>query len=354
MRDNPLRLGYWGLRPLFLLWMISVWVTACSNTDPLPPTASPTTIAASTLIIRHAATLTPSPTPGLPLRSTTRLSPSPASSPTPLIYTVQPGDTLNTIAARFGIALSVLQTANPYLAETPLSPRQRIIIPDAVNDRDGLPFQRTPTPIALTLSTPDCYETPDQAILCLGQINNQSARNLQRVIVQIQLLQTDGHVLRTQDAVVEQRLIPVGGSAPYHALFPAEAYPLAERISAVASVLLRAEDHQPAGLPRAIQTLPVEGDLVAADDQRYLIRAQVRNPGPEPVEDVRVVATLRDSAGRIAGYRVLEAGSLEAGAAIALDVLISSQVHSEGLTHSIYAEALRVWEGEGNAQGPPE
>jgi hypothetical protein len=247
----------------------------------------------------------------------------------------------------------VLQTANPDLAVTPLSLRQRIIIPDAVNDRDGLPFQRTPTPIALALSTPDCYETPDQAILCLGQIHNQSAHALQRVIVQIQLLQHDGHVLRTQDSVVEQRLIPVGGSAPYHALFPAEAYPLAERISAVSSVLLRAEDDPLASEPRVIETLPVEGVLLMIDNLRYLIRAQVRNPGPEPVEDVRVVATLRDSAGRITGYRVLEAGSLHVGAAIDLDVLISSQVHGEGLTHSISAEAVRVGEDSENAHGPP-
>ena len=44
-------------------------------------------------------------------------------------YTIQPGDTLFSIATRFDISLGALQTANPGLDPTRLVPGQRICIP---------------------------------------------------------------------------------------------------------------------------------------------------------------------------------------------------------------------------------
>ncbi|MGQ9778870.1 MAG: LysM peptidoglycan-binding domain-containing protein [Bacillota bacterium] len=71
--------------------------------------------------------------PPAPSRPAEEGPPEAPSLPCGLVYTVQKGDTLRSIAERFELPLSCLLSANPHLAEaSPLAVGQRLVIPRRV------------------------------------------------------------------------------------------------------------------------------------------------------------------------------------------------------------------------------
>ena len=69
-----------------------------------------------------AQSLSPTPLP------TATPEPTPTPAPTPVTYIVQPGDTLNAIAARFGTTAQAIMTANGLTSDV-INPGQVLIIP---------------------------------------------------------------------------------------------------------------------------------------------------------------------------------------------------------------------------------
>jgi LysM repeat protein len=140
--------------------------TAPSTSEPASTVATAGTSQAATA----AATLTPEPTatstPTLaptatsapPTPTATRPAPTaaPATDGGRTTYRVQAGDTLSTIAARFGISWEALAAANNITARTVLQIGQELIIPLSGGAAPAVatPTRRpTPTPLAPT-STP--------------------------------------------------------------------------------------------------------------------------------------------------------------------------------------------------------
>jgi len=72
-------------------------------------------------------TATPQPAVLSPTLPAPRLSPSPA--PTPTVYVVQAGDTLGTIAQRFGVTVDVIMAANGITNPNLVSVGQSLVIP---------------------------------------------------------------------------------------------------------------------------------------------------------------------------------------------------------------------------------
>ena len=71
------------------------------------------------------------PTPLAPALSPTVRAPavSQTAAPTPTVYVVQPGDTLGTIAQRFGVTVDVIMAANGITNPNLLSAGQSLVIP---------------------------------------------------------------------------------------------------------------------------------------------------------------------------------------------------------------------------------
>ena len=130
-----------GARIAALLILVLPFAVACGNNDD-PPEPTPTPVETP------APAPTPSPTP-TPQPAT----PTPAPPPGTFAYTVQPGDTLFSIARRYSTTVEILQELNDIPDPTQLRAGAVIFIPE-------LPPTPTPTPPPPLTPTPAPTPTP--------------------------------------------------------------------------------------------------------------------------------------------------------------------------------------------------
>jgi len=113
---------------VFLLWFLLLRPEDPNTAEPAPtqsPVVTPTAIIddPNRAFRNVIATPTPNPTP----TATPVARPTP--TPTPFVYTVQAGDTLSGIAARFGLTVDELVQANRLVDPDSLQIGQQITIP---------------------------------------------------------------------------------------------------------------------------------------------------------------------------------------------------------------------------------
>jgi LysM repeat protein len=90
-----------------------------ARTSSPSPTPLATPVATATPVPTRSPTAIPSPRPA---------TPAPTPAPTARTYVVQEGDTLNGIAARFGVSIAALREANGLSGDL-ITIGQRLIIP---------------------------------------------------------------------------------------------------------------------------------------------------------------------------------------------------------------------------------
>lgn len=321
-------MGFWGWRR-FMAVFISVWVVGCSITYDAAPTLSPTQLPKVTLTAHVPVSPTSQFTPASSL-----ILPVVVTS-TPVVYTVQPGDTLLQIALRYGIDPALLQAVNGGMEPRSLQIGQQLTIPHPSFDAQGMPVLPTSTPLALTITPPNCYATPTDHILCLGQVTNPLPQAIERVTILVRLLRQDGSLLIESEAGIEQNMIPPGGSAPYRLLLKAD-----WRAYAGAAVLLRTADSAPEAAARAV-SLDIQQHERRMADGRYAISAVLHNSDSQPAQLYRVIVTLNDAQGQITGYRVLQLNrQLTSDESLPLEIMVMPQ--SASAQHTLYVEAERV------------
>lgn len=327
-------MGYWGWRPLIFALCISVLIVGCSITTDSAPTQSPTDLPRVTLTVRLPSSSTPITTPTRQIITTLQPSPTLEASSTPFIHVAQSGDTLLGIAIEYGVDLNALREANGNLDPRSLQIGQQLIIPDASSPISAAPA--TPTPLAMPLDLPTCYETPAMSLLCLGHVANTLDQPVERAVVTVQLFQDDGTVLLEKTANVEQTIIPAGHSAPYRVLFPSgwEGY------GGIVVVLRSATSAQKVD-ERFIAPV-IENERGALENGHYVVSATLRNADAQPAQALRVIVTLFGDNQQVVGYRVMQLDSaLPAGASLPIQIAVVPQVASEALSHTLYVEAWR-------------
>jgi murein DD-endopeptidase MepM/ murein hydrolase activator NlpD len=238
----------------------------------------------------------------------------PQTTPTPLIYTIQIGDTLLGISRRFGIPIDSLTEANGDLNPLALAIGSQMIIPSPAFDANGSPILPTSTPGALALRAPNCYPTSTDSILCLGQLTNNTFNPVERVVLSIGLLRRDGSLLGQVETGIAMRVIPGGQSAPYAILAQAD-----WRDYAGVTVSLRSADVA-IGLNLPIE-LTLENEHGALVNGTYRVSATLRNPHAQASYIRQVILTLENHRGELVGYRVLKLDQrLESGSIFNLHI----------------------------------
>jgi LysM repeat protein len=318
-------MGYWGWRQMFS-FCVSVLVVGCSTTQDTASTIAPTLLPPVTLIAR--ARITPTPPSQLSIPE------SPAeSSPTPIVYTIQRGDTLLGIASQFGIQLEVLKAANDNLNPLTLPIGATLVIPRPQFNAQGQPILPTHTPVALFLSAPACYPTSTGGILCMGLVTNTTSSSIGRVNVDIRLFHRDNSLLDEGLAGVEQSMIPAGAAAPYSLLFKAEWSGYGGVMVSLSSADLALADGQP------IIELPILNQHHSFEGGVYEVIATLGNPGNKTARLTRAVLTLWDANGYLTGYRVMTlGGQVEAGGTVSLQINAVAQ-HGVPYRHNLFVEA---------------
>ena len=314
-------MGHWGWRPLISALFICVWVTGCGITSDTAPTLAPTSLPLVTLTLRNRE---PSPTllPASPPPTATSIGETVAQA---RIHAVRPGDTLLGISLDYGVDVAALRQANPGLDPLSLQVGQQIVIPPPGTLAPAV------TPIMLFLPLPDCRQMITGKTMCLGQVMNPTSEMIEQVRVRIRLLDAQGAVLAETTTGVEHLLIPPDGEAPYSAIFDASAY-----TDISVSALLA----QPADQSEWI-LLEAEATDVETIENRLRVEAVIHNPSNRGVGGARVVLTLLDHEGQVAGFRVastdadLEPGEtrtvvIEAGARADAEMPLTYRLHAEG------------------------
>ncbi len=198
-------------------------LAGCAGAAPATPKpASPLSLTAYI-----TQTLPAKPSPVIP---TAQAAPTvPVPSPTPSAYTIKQGDTLLELAQVAGISLAELLAANPGIRPEALSVGQIIQIPAA------RPPDELPPPATTELGQAACHPSGG-GLYCFVPVHHPGAGWLENIRVQVTLLDAEGRLVTSQEALPPLTGLPAGKTLPAAAFFPGvntSAMPKTQVLSAI-------------------------------------------------------------------------------------------------------------------------
>ena len=271
------------------LSIIALLLSGCGQVITVP---TPTPVATAPVNLPVA---TPRPT-STPAPSTPAPTSTPTSTPTPVIHTVQPGDTLIGIAKQYGISAEVLQEANAILDPRRLQIGQELVIPRQDHSSEGTPTS-TPTPLPFEVQGLGFYETPAGSLWCLGEVENTSGRDLERVQVEVSLYDEQDKVLATESAFVALGIVPQVGKVPFAILFanPPTSFAKYQAIALSGDPVTY--------LGNRYLDLTITEQQGESEGHYFTVEGLVRNTGQADAETATVLVTAYDAHGRVTGFR---------------------------------------------------
>lgn len=278
------------------LWLLaSTLLAGCGQTAPPVPTSEPAP-KPSPVVVTRQPTVTPAPT-ATPRRATPVPLPTATVSPTPVVYTIQSGDTLLKVAIQFDVSTEALQEANGIVDPRFLQIGQTLIIPPPDTDSDTPPTP-TPTPFPLNVTSIHFQKTKQGTLWGLGAVSNPGSVPLTDVVVEASLLDANGVLLAREAAFTQLDVAQPGKSAPFAILFenPPDSFAQYQVIPVSA-------------VPMSDQTRyyfdlePFDLFGAAKEQSMYRVRGQIRNTGSNDVESIRLVVVTYDDENRVLAQR---------------------------------------------------
>ncbi len=304
---------------------------------PVPsPTPTPTlsTVRLVTPLPRPTSTAAALPTLVLPLAT-------PLPTATPILYTVQAGDTLIDIARRYSVSVEALRAANGDIAPERLQIGQQLIIPPPTPIGPAGPdslLLPTPTPLPLELAGLSVHETAVGSLWFLGEVHNPTNVAVEHVAVRVSLTDARGRELEGGLVYTALDLIPAGGRSPFGLLFPGRPAGLASFQAALVSA------EPVATLGDRVPDLAVVEHSGGPLGTLYRVTGRVQNTGEVAVEEVLIVVTLYDAQGTVVGFRAQTLHlPLEPGATLPFDVRATASGGT--VRYSIAAQGRRAGGG---------
>ena len=244
---------------------------------------------------------------------------TPLPSPTPFTYTVQTGDTMSSIALKFGVSIDDLQAANPEISPNAMSVGQVLNIPSNPDNPSGEP---TPTPAPFTVQQIECYPTADKGMWCFVLVHNDFSDFMENVSAQVTLVDANNATLASQTALLPLNILPPDTSLPLAVFFPPE-IPLdvKPQVQVLTAIRLLPDDER--YLPATINNTLVE---INAEGHSARVTGQVLLPGQsKAASQVWVAGTAYDDAGRLVGVRRWESSAgLSPGGSLPFEFMVSS------------------------------
>jgi LysM repeat protein len=280
------------------VWSLALGVVAgCGQVITLAPTPTPEPTATVSLALAAATTL-PSATPA---PYTPEPTPTPTLSPTPVVYTVQAGQSLLTIANQFAVSVAALQDANGILDPRTLQIGQQLIIPRPEEVAE-IVADATPTSTPLPATVQNLYfgETTTGGLWVLGEAQNESDTALEQVRVGVVLLDEQGGEAAQASEMVALDLVEVRGQAPFALYFPDAPANFGQYRASVISAA-------PAYVGSYYRDLEVRN--LQSDGERYAsytVTGAIFNYGPEDAVSVQVVLTAYDPLNRVIAMRKVD------------------------------------------------
>jgi LysM repeat protein len=244
---------------------------------------------------------------------------TPLPTPTPFTYTIQRGDTISSIALKFGISMDDLQAANPEISPNAMSVGQVINIPSSPENPSGEP---TPTPAAFTIQQIECYPTADRGMWCFVLAHNDFPDFLENVSAQVTLVGADNTVLASQTALLPLNILPPNTSLPLTIFFtpgiPPDAKPQVQVLTAI-RLLSNDERYLPATINNTLVQVNADGRSARVTGQVLLAEDAA------PASQVWVAGTAYDEAARVVGVRRWESSAdLLPGGSLPFEFMVSS------------------------------
>ncbi|MEJ2013468.1 MAG: LysM peptidoglycan-binding domain-containing protein [Anaerolineales bacterium] len=241
-------------------------------------------------------------------------------TPTPFVHIVQQGETLLGIALRYGVTLEDLLVVNPGVDPSFLSIGQQIRIPGT----EGEPVDYllpTPTPVPLSLSPVNCYDSPSGRMVCLLEAENNTPNDLESLTVVIKLFDKNGRLIDAAAANAPLDMIQAGLRIPLSAPFSDHPVDFAYAIAELSSSVAAAPDQQDLfPLTVALSTVNIEEGLGFAHLEGEVETAEGMSPGQY---QVRVVGILRNTIDELVGYNLWEGvidGPVDENPSFVLDI----------------------------------
>jgi SLAP domain-containing protein len=244
---------------------------------------------------------------------------TPLPSPTPFTYTVQQGDTISSIALKFGVSIDDLVAANPEISPNTMSIGQVIKIPSDPANPSGEP---TPTPASFTIEQIQCYPTAEGGMWCFVLVHNDFSDLMENISAQVTLIDTNNSTLASQTALLPLNILPPNTSLPLSIFFPPEIpFDAKPQVQVLTAIRLLSNDER--YLPATINNTLVQ---VNADGRNARVTGQVLLPlEAKDAREVWVVGTTYDETGRVIGLRRWEwDNGLAAGGSLPFEFMIAS------------------------------
>ncbi len=145
-------------------------------------------------------------------------TPIPAPTPAPTIHIVALGETISSIALRYGLDMNAVLAANPEIDPYELIVGNQILIPlGDLQTQIGI----TTEPIALKLDKPECTHTPVGGLWCFSILSNPLGEAAANLAVNFKLLNSASEEIDNKTVPAILNKLDPGDSLPAVSYFPA-------------------------------------------------------------------------------------------------------------------------------------
>ncbi|MBC7875964.1 MAG: LysM peptidoglycan-binding domain-containing protein [Anaerolineales bacterium] len=243
---------------------------------------------------------------------------TPLPTATPLIYTIQAGDTFSELAEQFKISQDDLRAANPDVSPNSMTIGTTLLIPNSSNTTVDASI---PTPVPAPVTQTVCHPTADNGLWCFALIQNNTSDLLENVSAQLTLLDENNNVLASQAAFMPLDIISPNSSLPVYVFFPNISTNNVEvQVKLLSAVQLSSN---------TTRYLPVTLNNTVAQIDWNGLTAQLSGQIFLPAEStaatrVWVAAVAYDKNGRVVGVKRWEGGAIQPGENISFSFAVSS------------------------------